>query len=198
MDYRIAAVVPALLLLASTAMAQEFKARPADAPQVDRPKTFSANGLAFKYPGNWSEISHEQVDGSSCYNVYLEADKAEFEVLSLDAHVLACQNADAPDPQEYVDYLATATQAQDGGEYGRIEVLSREYGKHELFAAHYRNKIEQVGPLYSQHLVMVGSAACGEGWTCYAYTQNLQANEPMAGKAFALILDTVKYTPTNE
>ena len=45
---------------------------------------------------------------------------------------------------------------------------------------------------------MVGSAACGEEWTCYTYTQNLQANEPMAGKAFALILDTVKYTPADE
>lgn len=198
MDYRSVAIVPALLLLASTAMAQEFKARPADAPQVDRPKAFSAKGLAFKYPGNWSEISHEQVEGSSCYNVYLEADKAEFEVLSLDAHVIACQNADAPVPREYVDYLVTATQTEDGGEYDKTEVLSREYGKHELFAAHYRNKVEQVGPLYSQHLVMVGSAACGEEWTCYAYTQNLQANEPMAGKAFALILDTVKYRPTNE
>ena len=198
MDYRSAAVVPALLLLASTAMAQEFKARPADAPQVDRPKTFSANGLAFKYPGNWSAISHEQVEGSSCYNVYLEADKAEFEVLSLDAHVLGCQNADAPVPQEYVDYLVTATQTDDGGEYDQAEVLSREYGKHKLLAAHYQDKVEKVGPLYGQHLVMVGSAACGEGWTCYAYTQNLQANEAMAGKAFALILDTVKYAPTNE
>jgi hypothetical protein len=198
MDYRSAAIVPALLLLASTAMAQEFKARPADAPQVDQPKAFSANGLAFKYPGNWSEISHEQVEGSSCYSVYLEANKAEFEVLNLDAHVIACQNADAPVPREYIDYLVTATQTQDGGEYDRTEVLSREYGKHELLAAHYRNKVEQVGPLYGQHLVMVGSAACGEEWTCYAYTQNLQANEPMAGKAFALILDTVKYTPTNE
>lgn len=198
MDYRSAAVVPALLLLASTTMAQEFKARPADAPQVDRPKVFSAKGLAFKYPGNWSEISHEQVDGSSCYSVYLEADKAEFEVLNLDAHVIACQSADAPVPREYVDYLVTATQTEEGGEYDGTEVFSREYGKHELLAAHYRNKVAQVGPLYGQHLVMVGSAACGEEWTCYAYTQNLQANEAMAGKAFALILDTVKYAPTNE
>lgn len=198
MDYRDAAFVPALLLLASTAMAQEFKARPADAPQVDRPKTFSANGLAFKYPGNWSEISHEQVDGSSCYSAYLEADKAEFEALNLDAHVVACQNADAPVPREYVDYLVTATQTDDGGEYDQAEVLSREYGKHKLLAARYQDKVEKVGPLYSQHLVMVGSAACGEEWTCYVYTQNLQANEPMAGKAFALILDTVKYTPANE
>ena len=198
MDYRSSAIVPALLLLATTAMAQEFKARPADAPQVDRPKAFSANGLAFNYPGNWSEISHEPVDGSSCYSAYLEADKAEFEVLNLDAHVVACQNADAPVPREYVDYLVTATQAEDGGGYDRTEVLSREYGKHELLAAHYRSKAEQTGPFYGQHLVMVGSATCGEGWTCYAYTQNLQANEPMAGKAVALILDTVKYAPTNE
>ena len=196
MDYRIAAVVPALLLAASAAMAQE--ARPADAPQVDRPKIFSANGLAFKYPGNWSAISHEQVEGSSCYNVYLEADKAEFEVLSLDAHVLGCQNADAPVPQEYVDYLVTATQTDDGGEYDQAEVLSREYGKHKLLAARYQDKVEKVGPLYGQHLVMIGSAACGEEWTCYAYTQSLQANEPVAGKAFALILDTVKHTPTSE
>ena len=198
MDYRNAAIVPALLLLASTAMAQEFKARPADAPQVERPKPFSAKGLTFEYPGNWSEISHEQVDGSSCYSVYLEAEKAEFEVLNLDAHVIACQNGDAPVPREYVDYLVTATQAQDGGEYDRAEVLSRKYGKHELLAAHYRNKVAQAGPLYGQHLVMVGSAACGEEWTCYAYTQNLQANEAVAGKAFALILDTVKYAPADE
>ena len=198
MDYRKAAIVPALLLLASTAMAQELKARPADVPQVERPKTFSAKGLTFEYPGNWSEISHEPVDGSSCYSAYLEANKAEFEVLNLDAHVVACENDDAPVPREYDDYLVTATQAQDGGEYDRTEVLSRKYGKHELLAAHYRNKAEQAGPFYGQHLVMVGSAACGEGWTCYAYTQNLQANEAMAGKAFALILDTVKYTPAGE
>lgn len=196
MDYRISALVPALFLLASTAMAQQ--ARPADAPQIDSPKTFSAKGLAFEYPGNWSEISHEEVEGSSCYNVYLEADKTEFEVLNLDAHVIACRNEDATDPQEYVDYLVTATQTSDGGEYDRTEVVPRKYGKHELFAAHYRDKVEQIGPLYSRHLVMLGSAACGDGWTCYAYTQNLQVNEPMAGKAFALILDTVKYTPANE
>lgn len=198
MDYRIAAVAPALLLLASATTAQEFKARPANAPQVERPKAFSAKGLAFEYPGNWSEISHEQVEGSSCYDVYLEADKAEFEVLGLDAHVLACESADAPAPQEYVDHLVTATQTQDGGQYGRTEVLTREYGKHELLAARYQDKAERADPLHGRHLVMLGSAACGQGWTCYAYTQSLQANEPMAGKAFALILDTVKYTPASE
>ena len=196
MDYRISALVPALFLLASAAIAQQ--ARPADAPQIDSPKNFSAKGLAFKYPGNWSDISHEQVEGSSCYDVYLEADKAEFEVLTLDAHVIACQNEDASDPQEYIDHLVTATQTSDGGEYGRTEVVSRKYGKHVLLAAHYQDTVEQVGPSYSRHLVMLGSAPCGEEWTCYAYTQNLQVNEPMAGKAFALILDTVKYTPTSE
>lgn len=198
MDYRISTLIPALLLVASTAIAQDSKARPADAPQIDAPKTFSAKGLAFKYPGNWSELGHEQVEGSSCYDVYLEAEKTEFEVLNLDAHVIACQNEDASDPQEYVGYLVTATQTNDGGEYGPTEILPRKYGKHELLAAHYQDKVGQTGPLYSRHLVMLGSTACGEGWTCYAYTQNLQANEPMAGKAFALILDTVEYTPAKE
>jgi hypothetical protein len=196
--YRIFVLIPALLLVAATAMAQEFKARPADAPQTERPESFSADGLAFEYPGNWSEISHGQVDGSSCYDVYLEADKAEFEALNLDAHVIACPNADAPDPQAYVDYLVTAAQAEGGGEYDRSEILARQYGKHEVLAAHYQGKGGQVGSLYSRHLVMVGSAACGDGWTCYAYTQNLQANESMAGKAFALILETVKYVPKSE
>ena len=196
MDLRGYVAISALLLTASAATAQEFIARPAAVPEIERPKAFSANGLTFEYPGNWSQISHEQVEGSDCYSVYLEADKADFEVLNLDVHVIACANADAPVLEEYVDYLVTATQTADGGEYERTEVVSREYGKHELLAARYRSKAEQTGPLYGRHLVMAGNAACGEGWTCYAYTQNLQANEPMAGKAFALILDTVMYAKT--
>ena len=105
-------------------------------------------GLAFKYPGNWSEISHEEVEGSSCYNVYLEADKDR--IRSAQPGCATSSPAKTRMRRTRRNMSTTSPpprRRNDGGEYGRTEIVSREYGKHELLAAHYQDKVELAEPL---------------------------------------------------
>ncbi|KRA71805.1 hypothetical protein ASD89_12710 [Caulobacter sp. Root656] len=177
------------------ALADTAKAATIDPPEVAAPKTYSANGLNFDLPGNWTVTNNSAMDSGGGRLVNIEADKDGLEAIGLDASIQIFPDSTAPSLEDTADFLYKL-QVEGSTSYSKPESATYKLGGRDpALAQRYTHNVFTKDRPYAHRLDLIARKTCGEGWVCLIFTQTLAVNEKAGSIGLAKIYETIRFAP---
>lgn len=194
---RLALFASAFLTLIGAPSVALADAKPATiaSPDVKSPKTYSANGLSFELPGNWTVTNNAAMDSGGGRLVNIEADKDGLEAIGLDASIQIFPDSEAPSLEDAADFLYKL-QVEGSTSYSGPESAPYKLGGRDpALAQRYTHNVFTKDQPYAHRLDLVARKTCGAGWVCLIFTQTLAVNEKAGSAGLAKIYETIRFAP---